>query len=80
MWDLKRQRPVISFNDPNLRARNSCIQWNPEVATQLIVASDDDRKPMLQVPPHACLDGCMRWKSCESLRWGLGTARQNMDP
>lgn len=49
VWDLKRQRPVISFNDPNLRARNSCIQWNPEVATQLIVASDDDRKPMLQV-------------------------------
>ncbi|KAK3253493.1 hypothetical protein CYMTET_37261 [Cymbomonas tetramitiformis] len=49
VWDLKRQRPVISFTDPNLKRRCSAIQWNPEVATQLIVASDDDRSPTLQV-------------------------------
>ena len=25
------------------------LQWNPEVATQLIVGSDDDMSPALQV-------------------------------
>ena len=25
------------------------LQWNPEVATQLVVASDDDRSPTLQM-------------------------------
>jgi protein transport protein SEC31 len=49
VWDLKRQRPVISFTDPNSRRRCSAMQWNPEVATQLIVASDDDRSPSLQI-------------------------------
>lgn len=29
--------------------RASVLQWNPEVATQLIVASDDDRSPTLQM-------------------------------
>ena len=29
--------------------RASILQWNPEVATQLVVASDDDRSPTLQM-------------------------------
>jgi protein transport protein SEC31 len=29
--------------------RCSVLQWNPEVATQLVVASDDDRSPTLQL-------------------------------
>lgn len=49
VWDLKRQRPVISFKEPNSQRRCSVLQWNPEVATQLIVASDDDRSPTLQM-------------------------------
>ena len=49
VWDLKRQRPVISFVDPQSKRRCSAISWNPEVATQLIVASDDDRSCSLQV-------------------------------
>eukprot|EP00798_Chlamydomonas_sp_ICE-L_P021383 gene21383-28331_t len=67
VWDLKRQKPVISFRDPNTNAgrqyfngipmsplssfqrRASVLQWNPDVATQLIVASDDDRSPTLQM-------------------------------
>lgn len=39
-----------SFTDPTSRRRCSALQWNPDVATQLIVASDDDRSPSLQVP------------------------------
>jgi hypothetical protein len=29
--------------------RCSALQWNPDIATQLIVASDDDRSPTLQM-------------------------------
>lgn len=29
--------------------RASVLQWNPDVATQLVVASDDDRSPTLQM-------------------------------
>jgi len=47
VWDLKKQRPVISFRDPNGARRCSAVAWNPEVATQLIVASDDDAAPSL---------------------------------
>jgi len=49
VWDLKKQRPVISFKDPNGRKRCSAVAWNPEVATQLVVASDDDMSPGLQL-------------------------------
>jgi hypothetical protein len=31
------------------RKRCSVVQWNPEVATQLMVASDDDMSPSLQL-------------------------------
>ena len=34
---------------PRRRKRCSALQWNPEVATQLVVASDDDMAPSLQV-------------------------------
>jgi hypothetical protein len=110
VWDLKKQRPVITLKDPNrcdaaapstllaglvfcvvsagclgecpaaptrhalnrhthlcadahpARAHTLCgaptarsqrrcsvLQWNPDVATQLVVASDDDRSPTLQM-------------------------------
>jgi protein transport protein SEC31 len=38
-----------SFANPAGCGRYSTFQWNPEVATQLIVASDDDRSPSLKV-------------------------------
>ncbi|CAM8961850.1 unnamed protein product [Rhodiola kirilowii] len=48
VWDLKKQKPVISFPDPN-RRRCSVLQWNPDVATQLVVASDDDTSPSIRL-------------------------------
>ncbi|PSS24436.1 Protein transport protein SEC31 B like [Actinidia chinensis var. chinensis] len=48
VWDLKKQKPVISFSDSN-RRRGSVLQWHPDVATQLIVASDDDNSPSLRL-------------------------------
>ncbi|OWM78412.1 hypothetical protein CDL15_Pgr016136 [Punica granatum] len=48
VWDLKKQKPVISFPDP-VRKRCSVLQWNPDVATQLVVASDEDSSPTLRL-------------------------------
>ncbi|XP_043723401.1 protein transport protein SEC31 homolog B-like isoform X1 [Telopea speciosissima] len=48
VWDLRRQKPVINLSDSN-RRRASVLQWNPDVATQLIVASDDDSLPSLRL-------------------------------
>ncbi|XP_047315605.1 protein transport protein SEC31 homolog B-like [Impatiens glandulifera] len=48
VWDLKKQKPVISFSDSN-RRRCSVLQWHPDVATQLVVASDDDNDPFLRL-------------------------------
>jgi len=42
VWDLKKQRPVISFTDSSRRRRCSSIAWNPNIATQVMVASDED--------------------------------------
>lgn len=49
VWDLRKQKQVISFTDPSSRRRCSALQWNPDLATQLIVASDEDKSPSLQV-------------------------------
>ena len=50
MWDLKLKRSVINFTDPSNRSqRNSVVAWSPDVATRVIVASEDDRNPVLQV-------------------------------
>ncbi|KAF1896386.1 hypothetical protein Lal_00034084 [Lupinus albus] len=48
VWDLKKQKPVISFAD-SPRRRCSVLQWNPDIATQLVVASDDDISPSLRL-------------------------------
>ncbi|PPS09906.1 hypothetical protein GOBAR_AA10748 [Gossypium barbadense] len=48
VWDLKKQKPVISFAD-SIRRRCSVLQWHPDVATQLVVASDEDGSPTLRL-------------------------------
>ncbi|GMH30630.1 hypothetical protein Nepgr_032473 [Nepenthes gracilis] len=48
VWDLKKQKPVISFSD-SYRRSCSILQWHPDVATQLVVASDDDGSPSLRL-------------------------------
>ncbi|XP_057456926.1 protein transport protein SEC31 homolog B [Lotus japonicus] len=48
VWDLKKQKPVISFAD-SVRRRCSVLQWNPDIATQLVVASDEDGSPSLRL-------------------------------
>ncbi|XP_031127310.1 protein transport protein SEC31 homolog B-like [Ipomoea triloba] len=48
VWDLRKQKPVISFSD-SVRRRCSVLQWHPDFATQLIVASDEDSSPALRM-------------------------------
>ncbi|KAI3739788.1 hypothetical protein L2E82_30199 [Cichorium intybus] len=48
VWDLRKQKPIISFSD-SVRRRCSVLQWHPDFATQLIVASDDDNSPSLRL-------------------------------
>ncbi|KAE8679839.1 Protein transport protein SEC31-like protein B [Hibiscus syriacus] len=48
VWDLKKQKPVISFAD-SIRRRSSVLQWHPDVATQLVIASDEDGSPALRL-------------------------------
>lgn len=48
VWDLKKQKPAISVAD-SIRRRCSVLQWHPDVATQLIIASDEDSSPVLRL-------------------------------
>ncbi|VAH27122.1 unnamed protein product [Triticum turgidum subsp. durum] len=48
VWDLRTQKPLTSFSDSN-RRNCSVLQWNPDMSTQLILASDDDNSPSLRV-------------------------------
>ncbi|KAL2897575.1 Protein transport protein SEC31-like protein B [Bienertia sinuspersici] len=49
VWDLRKQKSVISFYPDANRRRCSVLQWHPDVATQLVVASDDDNSPSLKL-------------------------------
>lgn len=51
IWDLKQKRPIVPFQNPNARIkrRYSSIAWNPEVATQLAIACEDDHSPVIEL-------------------------------
>ncbi|GCC21684.1 hypothetical protein chiPu_0020159 [Chiloscyllium punctatum] len=49
VWDLRKNEPIIKVSDHSSRMRCSGMAWNPEVATQLVLASEDDRMPILQI-------------------------------
>jgi len=49
VWDLRKNEPIIKVSDSTSRVRCKAVEWNPEVATQLCVASEDDQTPIIQV-------------------------------
>ncbi|XP_068251113.1 protein transport protein Sec31A-like isoform X2 [Palaemon carinicauda] len=49
MWDLRKQTSIISISDTVSRMKSKSICWNPSVATQLLLASDDDSTPWAQI-------------------------------
>ncbi|KAJ8264347.1 hypothetical protein GJAV_G00148110 [Gymnothorax javanicus] len=49
VWDLRKNEPIIKISDHSNRMRCSGMLWHPEVATQLVLASEDDRLPVIQM-------------------------------
>ncbi|KAK1345780.1 hypothetical protein QTO34_008244 [Cnephaeus nilssonii] len=49
VWDLRKNEPIIKVSDHNNRMHCSGLAWHPEVATQMVLASEDDRLPVIQV-------------------------------
>ncbi|KAG9345956.1 hypothetical protein JZ751_007771 [Albula glossodonta] len=49
VWDLRKNEPIIKISDHSNRMHCSGMLWNPEVATQLVLASEDDRLPVIQM-------------------------------
>ncbi|XP_066042704.1 protein transport protein Sec31A isoform X9 [Chamaea fasciata] len=49
VWDLRKNEPIIKVTDHNNRMHCSGLAWHPEVATQMVLASEDDRLPVIQM-------------------------------
>uniref|UniRef100_A0A8C4HSC5 Protein transport protein Sec31A n=1 Tax=Dicentrarchus labrax TaxID=13489 RepID=A0A8C4HSC5_DICLA len=49
VWDLRKNDLIIKVSDHSNRMHCSGLAWNPEVATQLVMASEDDRMPVIQM-------------------------------
>jgi protein transport protein SEC31 len=49
IWDLRKNEPIIKLSDQQSRVRWRCVQWHPDIATQLWLASEDDQMPVIQL-------------------------------
>ncbi|XP_065074343.1 protein transport protein Sec31A [Ochlerotatus camptorhynchus] len=49
IWDLRKNEPIIKLSDTQTRVRWRAVQWHPEVATQLWMASEEDQAPSIQL-------------------------------
>ncbi|KAK3871526.1 hypothetical protein Pcinc_023333 [Petrolisthes cinctipes] len=49
VWDLRKQASIMTISDTVSRMKSSCISWHPSVATQLVLASEEDATPWAQV-------------------------------
>nr|XP_045605804.1 protein transport protein Sec31A-like isoform X2 [Procambarus clarkii] len=49
VWDLRKHSSIMTISDTVSRMKASNIIWNPSVATQLLLASDNDMTPWAQV-------------------------------
>nr|XP_056706532.1 protein transport protein Sec31B [Euleptes europaea] len=74
LWDLQKNEPIIKVSDRGSRMHCSGMAWHPEIATQLVLSSEDDRWPVIQIwdlqlatSPLSQLEGHTRGIS--SLSW-----------
>uniref|UniRef100_A0A0A1X6V3 Protein transport protein Sec31A n=1 Tax=Zeugodacus cucurbitae TaxID=28588 RepID=A0A0A1X6V3_ZEUCU len=49
IWDLRKSEQIIKLSDSQSRVRWHAIQWHPDVATQVWLASEDDQAPVVQL-------------------------------
>ncbi|XP_072409436.1 protein transport protein Sec31A isoform X9 [Chiloscyllium punctatum] len=49
VWDLRKNEPILKVSDHTNRMHCSGLAWHPDIATQMAVASEDDRMPVIQM-------------------------------
>ncbi|XP_012517160.1 PREDICTED: protein transport protein Sec31B isoform X2 [Propithecus coquereli] len=49
VWDLRKNEPIIKVSDHSNRMHCSGLAWHPAIATQLVLCSEDDRLPVIQL-------------------------------
>ncbi|KAE9536634.1 hypothetical protein AGLY_007036 [Aphis glycines] len=49
VWDLRKNEPIIKLSDSNSKVKWKAMTWNPKVATQVCIASEDDQNPVIQL-------------------------------
>lgn len=49
IWDLRKNEQIIKLSDTQSRVRWHAVQWHPEVATQIWLASEEDQAPVVQM-------------------------------
>uniref|UniRef100_G3THB3 Protein transport protein Sec31A n=1 Tax=Loxodonta africana TaxID=9785 RepID=G3THB3_LOXAF len=49
VWDLRKNEPIIKVSDHSNRMDCSGLAWHPDIATQLVLCSEDDRLPVIQL-------------------------------
>ncbi|CAK6436187.1 unnamed protein product [Pipistrellus nathusii] len=49
VWDLRKNEPIIKVSDHSSRMNCSGLAWHPDIATQLVLCSEDDRLPLIQL-------------------------------
>lgn len=49
IWDLRKNETIIKLSDTQSRVRFRALQWHPNIATQLWLASEDDQAPFVQL-------------------------------
>ncbi|KAM8912075.1 protein transport protein Sec31B isoform 1-T1 [Lycaon pictus] len=49
VWDLRKNEPIIKVSDHSNRMYSSGLAWHPDIATQLVLCSEDDRFPVIQL-------------------------------
>ncbi|XP_046568756.1 protein transport protein Sec31A-like [Haliotis rubra] len=49
VWDLRKNEPIIKISDSMSRIKCKHVAWHPDVATQLMISSEDDHTPVIQL-------------------------------
>ncbi|XP_066928892.1 protein transport protein Sec31A-like isoform X2 [Clytia hemisphaerica] len=49
VWDLRKSEPIIKVGDQSSMYHYKSIAWHPDVATQILIANEDDRSPVIQM-------------------------------
>jgi protein transport protein SEC31 len=49
VWDLKSQKAIFNFQDSSLASQRVSLAWNPQLATQIAVAYDDERTSEIRI-------------------------------